>query len=415
MNKIAIIGGGAAGMMAGFKAREANADARITLFEKNPKLGAKVIISGGGRCNVTTGIQDIAEVLKKYPRGDKFLRHAIYSFPPKDVFEWFEEKGVPLKIEDDKRVFPKSNDGKDIVKVFEKYFAQNDVEIKLKSSIKEISKQNNKFILSDTSDNKYEYDAVVITTGGQAYRQTGSTGDGYYFAHTLGHTITELGPSLTSFIAMEEYVKSLAGISLENARLSSAIKSGGIAAFTGPMLFTHKGITGPAVFALSALLAFETIDSTGKVINIDIVPEVNEEALQAQIMTRVNESPKKQVWSAFHGLAPKALIEKILVLNDIDPTKPANEVPHNFLKKAVQGFKKFQITAIGRGKGDEFVTAGGVDTAEVNHLTMESKLVPNLFFAGEILNIDGFTGGFNLQASWATGRLAGKSINKNAN
>ena len=407
---IAIIGGGAAGMMAAASASEENPTAQIVLIEKNPSLGAKVIISGGGRCNVTTGFSDLRLIAERYPRGGKFLQSAFYRFSPEHVQEWFEAHGVPLKKEEDGRVFPVSDNGKDIVNVFTQLFEEKGVLVHLKHEIKKIEKENEKFRLTFANSAFLEVDKVILTTGGQAYRHTGSTGDGYTFAESLGHHITALAPSLNSFILKEEWVKNLAGVALKKVALK--VKRPKKLEWSGPILFTHKGITGPAVFALSSLVAFEEYDPTLPLeIQLDFVPERSQPELEAHMAKEFKDNPKKLTRNSLYFL-PKSLASELCESLGIPDQKINHELSKKDFNRLSALLKNCPVNAIGRAAGDEFVTAGGVNTDEVDPRTMESKLCPGLYFAGEILNIDGFTGGFNLQAAWATGRLAGASASQ---
>ncbi len=406
--KIAVIGGGAAGLMAAEMALETNPLTDIFLIEKNGGLGKKVIISGGGRCNVATGIHDVRTVLTKYPRGGKFLSSAMYAFPPEAIFEWFENHGVPLKIEDDLRVFPRSDDGQDVVCVFEKIFQNSNVHVWLRSSVERIEKTESDFlIILKNSPEPLDVDRVILTTGGQAYRQTGSTGDGYAFAISLGHTITSLAPSLNSLTTRETWPAEVSGLSFTNALISAQTLSK--AQFMGPVLFTHKGISGPAVFALSSLTAFEPFGSDRPLkISIDLFPKTTLEQLRKRLVDATLLAPKKQVENVLLTMIPKALAQ-IVVREMRIGEKRANELSKVEILAITTWLKNIPLHAIGRGVGDEFVTAGGVNLKEVNPKTMESLICPGLFFAGEILDIDGFTGGFNLTASWATGRCAGEN------
>lgn len=404
--KIAIIGGGAAGLMAAATLIENNADADIHLFEKNKGLGAKVIISGGGRCNVTTGIRDKRTLLSKYTRGADFLKEALGQFSPKKVYEWFENHGVALKIEDDLRVFPKSNNGKDIVAVFEKLF-KNILTIHFHEAIISMQKKSENTCTLTSNAQSYEFNYIVITTGGNAYRHTGSTGDGYTFAQSIGHTITPLGPSLNSFLCKEKWPQEISGISLINAELTVDKKT-----VNGPILFTHFGLSGPATFALSSHLAFEKISpNTPKIIHIALDAEKKYTDWNNQLIEHFSQNGTQQIHTALKKFIPQRLASIILKQAHIEMQKKNCEITkdeRNTLCTILSG--GLTLTAINRRPGDEFVTAGGVSLTEVNKKTLQSMLHPSVFFAGEILDVDGVTGGFNLQASWATGRLAGKSI-----
>lgn len=413
--RIAIVGGGAAGLMAVASILEtANETDAIELFllEKNNGLGKKVIISGGGRCNVTTGVRDIREVLKRYPRGHAFLSSAMYQFPPEKVYAWFEAHDVPLKIEDDLRVFPQSDQGQDIVHVFETLFDRSDVRVLLNTSVTSLQKTHEGFrlTLKDHAE-PLDIDRVILTTGGQAYRHTGSTGDGYAFAQTMGHTITPLAPSLNAFFTQETWPAELAGLSFERATISAERSK--FVSYTGPFLFTHKGTTGPAVFALSSFVAFEAYNAnTPLLIHIDLFPDQSVAELVSLFEEHRRAHARKDFVNILSFLVPKSLAMIACQACTIPPHKNAVEVSKKDTLGILTWLKEIPLNVIGRGAGDEFVTAGGIDLQEVNPSTMESKLCSGLFFAGEILDIDGFTGGFNLQASWATGRLAGHSCLK---
>ncbi|MBP7670853.1 aminoacetone oxidase family FAD-binding enzyme [Candidatus Gracilibacteria bacterium] len=394
MQKIAIIGGGAAGMMAAATLAE-KGGVEIFLLEKNEELGKKVKISGGGRCNVTTGITDVGEVLKKYPRGAKFLRAAMYDFPPKAVFDWFEAQGVALKVEKDLRVFPQSNRGEDVVTVFERIFAEKDVKVMFGVDVSAVERRGERFVV-----NGLEVDKVVLTMGGQAYRHTGSEGDGYGIAESLGHRITDLGPSLNAFMVRDEWVKRLAGVSFADVRLRM-----NDAEFRGPMLMTHRGVTGPAVFALSSLTAFSKFSASAPAdLRLDFWPDESYESLGKRVAALVASGGRKTFVTACGALGPKSLLKELLGETG---ERFAAEVGKKDVNKLVELLKNCAVAVVGRLPGEEFVTAGGVDTAEVDPATMESRICPGLFFAGEILNVDGFTGGYNLQAAWAMGRKLG--------
>ena len=405
MSKIGIIGGGAAGMMAAATILEHNPNARVFLFERNTRLGSKVLISGGGRCNVTTGIHDLSIVLKKYPRGHRFLRTPIYAFPPDKVYQWFERHGVALKVEKDMRVFPKSNNGADVVGVFEHIFAKHKTQILLSQTVRSIEKKGNMFHVETKQGDQYNLDAIIITTGGQAYRHTGSAGDGYTFAENLGHTITRLAPSLGSFISEEKWPGTLAGVSFPYIQLKlHGVEDKYIA--EGPFVFTHKGISGPCVFTLSSLAAFEKCSKEHPLkVSMDLLPHIPHAELESRILS--TKKGNSTFLKTLHEYVPKSVAEVLIGLLEEQPQKKASEITDKVLRKACMLLKGLPLTIIGKGVGDEFVTAGGIDLQEINQKTMESKVCPGLYFAGEVLNIDGFTGGFNLQASWATGRLAG--------
>lgn len=411
--RIAIIGGGAAGMMAAATINEESPETEVFLIEKNDGLGKKVIISGGGRCNVTTGITDLKIITKKYPRGEKFLISSLHRFSPEDVQNWFESHGIPLKCEGDLRVFPVSNDGRDVVRVFEEIFSDSNTKILKKSAVVSIQRNNNndKFVINIKDQPDIQTDYVILCLGGQAYRHTGSTGDGYSLAESLGHHITPLAASLNSFVTTESWPASLSGVSFERATITAQRESK--YTFTGPFLFTHRGISGPAVFALSSLIAFE--DYTPKnpfPIFIDLLPDIKIDDLILKFKNIIKENPKKNFKTILHAFVPRSVVEIFEKEFGLPLEKKSAEVSNKHVQAVVEKLKQLPLHAVGRGAGDEFVTAGGVKLEEVNPSTLESLICPNLYFAGEILAIDGFTGGFNLQAAWATGHAAGESIVK---
>jgi len=406
--RISIIGAGAAGMMAAATINETSPKTKVFLIEKNDSPGKKVIISGGGRCNVTTGFEDPKIVLANYPRGNKFLISAMHRFPPMSVRNWFEAHGVPLKCEKDMRVFPVSNDGHDIVNAFTKIFEKSNTELLYKHAVNKIEKNEKGFLISFTDQPAIQADKVILALGGQAYRQTGSNGDGYTLAESPGHTVSQLVPSLHSFVTAEKWPCTLAGMSFSKATISADCAKPNTR--TGPFLFTHSGISGPAVFALSALVAFNAVGTKRPLkIFIDFLPDITVDEITKTLQDVAKENPKKIFKNTLHHFLPLALCEALCEYSKVFSHKKNAEVSKSEFLFAASLLKKVPLVAIGRGSGDEFVTAGGVELSEIDPKTMESKVCPGLYFAGEIMNIDGFTGGFNLQASWATGRAAGES------
>lgn len=409
MKKIAIIGGGAAGMMAAATLLLESDNTQIDLFEKNTRLGVKVKISGGGRCNVTTGINNVKLLLKKYVRGERFVRSALSAFPPNKAREWFELHGAILKEESDQRVFPVSDDGSDIVAVFERIFRDPRITVHCNEAVVEIIKDDNFRLV--TKEKSYMFDTLVITTGGNAYRRTGSTGDGYAFAKALGHTITKLGPSLNSFFAQEKWPKTISGISFPNSKLTSKLSTGVKISESGPILLTHFGITGPVVFALAAHSAFEQIEPNAP-LKIFFVPNSNLvfDTFDKEIRLLLETQGAKLIRNIMTAYFPERFVVQLLKLakiqskNAADVTKKERQ---SMVKLITEGIP---LTIVGRRPGDEFVTAGGISLNEVNPKLMQSKINPDLYFAGEVLDIDALTGGFNLQSAWATGRMAGIAI-----
>jgi hypothetical protein len=422
--KIAIIGGGAAGMMAAATlaeatkatTRKATREPEIFLIERNFDLGTKVLLTGGGRCNVTTGLDDIKEIADRYPRGGKFLMHALYNFPPILIRDFFESHGVPLKTENDNRVFPVSDRAEDIVNVFKKILADNaehKVKLLLNTQVISVKKLKSTFSLEISTNHAtkttLEVDKLILATGGEAYRATGSSGDGYAFAESLGHTITALSPSLNSFAIKELWARSLPGVALQKAKFT--VKTSKTHTVTGPALFTHHGITGPAIFALSAQIAFEDYSPIHPLaLFVDLIPSTPQPALEEALYMELNSNQQKFFRNSLAVFVPKSLAAEFCKLLQIPEDKKNVELSKKDYFKVIDLLKHLPLTIIGRAPQEEFVTAGGVDTAEINPRTMESLICPGLYAAGELLNVDAVTGGFNLTAAWVTGRLAGESI-----
>jgi hypothetical protein len=407
--KIAVIGGGAAGLMAAVAAMETDPTAEVHVFERNDALGKKVLISGGGRCNVTTGFTGLREVLSSYPRGGEFLEVAMRNFPPQAVRDWFESRGVPLKSEPDRRVFPKSDDGRDVVAVFERLFLDTGVTVHFRAAVTGIEKVGDAFSVQARGlVGPLAFDRVILTTGGQAYRETGSIGDGYDFAAKFGHTIMPLAPSLSAMHVREPWVAGLAGLSVAKARFT--LPGERRQSTAGPFIFTHRGVSGPAAFALSSLLAHEAVsEDEPRLVQIDLLPEEVEAAAVTRLNLACQEAPTRFFENALASLVPKALASLVCRELGIEPDLHAGKVGKKVMRLAVGWIKAVPVHVTGRAAGEEFVTAGGVSLKEIEPDTMQSIFCPGLFFAGEVLDIDGFTGGFNLQSAWATGRLAGQS------
>lgn len=392
-------------------------------------------------------------LLSKYTRGSNFLRYAMGQFPPEKMIARCEAHGLPLKVEKDMRVFPVSNKSEDVINMFEKiYAAHPDLSVHTRTSITQIKKEENQFILT-TKDTTYTADIVVFTTGGNAFAHTGSTGDGYTFAQELGHTITKLGPSLNSFHAREDRCATLSGISFPNSSLHFFIKKAlhrdrnldfdqnqeiqslssvqhklnqdknlssknfmpvQLKKIIWPMIFTHFGISWPATFSMSSQLAFETIDAEHGV-SIHVQPDADKDFnYRNDFLTRECNSSanaRKHMENILRGHFPERFVGVLCEIAGIESTL---QVAHCSKEKRVLLARLLgeglPLTLIGRRAGDEFVTAGGICTDEVDSKTMASKLVPWVFCAGEILDVDGVTGGFNFQAAWATGRCAAKGI-----
>ncbi|MFH2063212.1 MAG: NAD(P)/FAD-dependent oxidoreductase [bacterium] len=407
--KMAIIGGGAAGLMAAAAASETDG-AEVTVLERNDAPGRKILLTGGGRCNLTTGLSDIREILARYPRGGRFLSSAMRRFPPSAVRDWFEGHGVPLKTEDDGRVFPRSDDGRDVVAVFERLLVPPRARIITAATVERVVRRTDgRFDVSVAGrPQPLSVDRTIIATGGRAYRQTGSTGDGYAFASSLGHTITRLDPSLSGLTVADGWITELSGLSFAQAKLTA--DSDRQLSWTGPFVFTHHGLSGPVAFALSALLAHRSFGPGNPLdLTVDLFPNLSRDELHRKLADLLKDNARHSFRNVLSELVPKRLVAVACTSLGINPDRRAAEVGRRETRQATDWLKTIPLHLSGRRAGEEFVTAGGVDLSEVNPSTMESKVCPGLFLAGEVLDIDGFTGGFNLQAAWCTGRLAGES------
>lgn len=388
----------------------------ILLFEKNSRLWAKVIISGGWRCNVTTGNFKTKELLHYYPRGAIFLQYALKVCSPRAIRRWFEQQGVPLKEEQDKRIFPVSDDGKDIVGVFERIFAQEHVQVKLKESVVDIEKvseetQDVSFVLT-TDATKYHVDAVVLTTWWHAYAHTWSTGDGYAFARALWHTITPLWPSLNSFKIADSRLSSCSGISFSDAILTTNDHAGEKKEVVWPVLITHFGLSGPAVFALSSHVPFVSLSPQAPlkvVMRIDATKSY--EWWWNMLRDASSQSPKKEIGTILREYMPRKFVEVLLAELSIQVHSALSMFRKEDRKLLARTlWEGIVLHFVQRRPWDEFVTAWGVSLDEVDPKTWWSRVCSWLYFAWEILDIDGYTWGYNLTASWSMGRVVGEAL-----
>ena len=405
MKKIAVIGGGAAGLMAAGEAAKYGAD--VTLFEKNDKLARKIAITGKGRCNVTN-LCDVNEFLSNVATNPKFLYSALNYFTPQDCMDFFENLGVKLKVERGKRVFPVSDNAFEIVDALKKAVNINKVKVKFEE-IKAVLINNCKVSGLVTKNEKYNYDAVIICTGGLSYRSTGSDGDGYRFAREAGHNITELKASLVPLEIHEKWCADLMGLSLKNIKLAVYENNKKIFEELGEMLFTHFGVSGPLV--LSASSHIRKIGEKDYRLTIDLKPGLSDEQLDRRVLSDFEKYKNKDFKNCLDDLLPKKMIPVFISLLEdiINPEKKVNEITRDERHELVKLFKSFELSVKKFRPLDEaIITCGGVDTREIYSNKMESKLVSGLYFAGEIIDVDAYTGGFNLQIAFATGKLAGK-------
>jgi len=402
--KIAVIGGGAAGLMAAGEAAKFGAD--VTLFEKNEKLGKKLAITGKGRCNVTN-LCSINEFLTNVATNPKFLYSALNYFSPQDCIDFFENLGVKLKVERGKRVFPVSDNAFDILDGLKKFANTNKVKIKFEK-VNRLLTDNNKITGLIVNSCEYNFDSVILCTGGASYPGTGSTGDGYNFAHEVGHNIISLKPSLVPIEIKERFCPDLKGLSLRNIKLYVYEDDKKIFEEMGEMLFAHFGISGPLVLGASS-----HIRNTNKnyKIKLDLKPALNEEQLDKRILSDFEKYKNKMFKNSLDDLLPKKLIPVFIKIleHDINPEKKINEITRKERAALVGLLKNFEMTFKNfRPVEEAIITCGGVDTKEIWSNKMESKLIRGLYFAGEIIDVDAYTGGFNLQIAFSTSKLAGK-------
>ena len=415
MKKVCVIGGGAAGLMAAYAA--ANNGHSVTLIEKNEKLGKKIYITGKGRCNFTN---DVApdEFLQNVVRGDKFLRGSIYAFSSQNTIEFMENNGLSIKIERGNRAFPSSDHASDVTKTLEKACKRAGVAIKLNEKAKKIVIEDgtmsdigimSRVVMLCTDRADYECDCVIVATGGLSYPTTGSTGDGYRFASELGHTVTDLKCGLCGINLEGDTHKKLQGITLKNVALT--IRNGNKTVYNdfGEMLFTHFGVSGPIVLSASSLinrLPFSSLE-----LFIDFKPAIDEETLDKRILRDFEKYKNKQITNALVELLPQKLIPIMLEKCGIAEKKAVNVVSKEERLKLVKTLKAFPFKIKNlRGFEEAIITSGGVSLQEINPKTMESKKVAGLKFCGEVLDIDAFTGGFNMQIAFSTGFAAGNTL-----
>ena len=407
-NRVIVIGGGASGMMAAITAAENGAE--VILLEKNDRLGKKILITGKGRCNVTTD-KDTDEIIRSFVHNGKFLYTALSSFSNQQVKYFFEEAGVPLKVERGERVFPVSDQSKDIVNALRRKMQEAGVDVWLNATVKEVLVEDGRVSgVQLVNGQKLLADHVIVATGGASYPGTGTTGDGYHFARKTGHTVVNLRPSLIPLECAEGYVKALQGLSLKNVNFTIETAQGKkLIQDFGEMLFTHFGISGPIVLSCS----YKAVDYWQKTKElligiIDFKPALTPEKLDARILRDIEEQKNKQLKNSLHSLMPSKLIPVFIQRAGISPDKAMHQITREERQRMVELLKNFRFTITkARPIEEAIVTAGGVSVKEVSPKTMESKLVRGLYFTGEVLDIDGMTGGFNLQAAFSTGYLAG--------
>lgn len=407
MAKVVVVGGGAAGMMAAISA--AKCGHKVSLFERNEKLGKKIYITGKGRCNVTNACE-VEDIFANIVTNRKFMYSAIYSFDNSMVQMFFEENNCRLKVERGNRVFPCSDKSYDIINALDRAMQKEGVDVHLNSRVQNIIVDDGIVKGIEVNGKKIYSDVVIVATGGYSYPSTGSDGDGHSFARENGINVTKCSPALVPFIAKEEWVKELQGLSLRNCKVSLMDGECCIYSDFGELLFTHFGVSGPTVLSASSYVV-ELIKKKELKLIIDLKPALNEQQLDERILRDFKENINRNFANSLDKLLPKSMIGVVVARSGISPDAKVNEITKEQRKKLVRLIKEFDITLTGlRGFNEAIITHGGIDVKEINPQTMESKKIKKLYFAGEILDVDALTGGFNLQIAWSTGYLAGLSI-----
>ena len=401
-NKVCVIGGGAAGMMAAGTALMNGA--LVTIFENTDRLGKKLAITGKGRCNVTNSC-DTEEFLSNVTKNPRFLYTALSAFSPEDTISFFESMGVRLKTERGKRVYPESDKAIDIVKAMRSYSSSAEI---IYEKVISVKKNDNNFTVK-TAKRELEFDKVIIATGGKSYPLCGSDGSGYKLAMKLGHRVTELIPSLIPLTSNSPLCEEMQGLSLKNVGIR-ILDQGRNIIYTdfGEMMFAHFGVTGPVILSASAHL--RDLDISSLTLSIDLKPALDEKTLDARLLSDFSKNVNKDLINSLSELLPSKMIEPFVELTGIDPRKKINSITKEERRKILETLKDFEIPLSGfRPIEEAIVTSGGVDVKEIKPKTMESKLLQGLYFAGEVIDVDAYTGGFNLQIAFSTGYLAGKN------
>ena len=404
MAKVIIIGGGAAGMIAAYSA--ALTSKQVILLEKNEKLGKKIFITGKGRCNLTNA-SDMNTVMENVVSNKRFLFSAFKNFTNEDIMNLVENNGTKLKIERGNRVFPVSDHSSDIIKSLENAIRNLHVDIRLNTKVDELIIENDRCIGVTIGKNKIMADAVIVATGGMSYQATGSDGDGYRFAKEAGLSVSKLYPSLVPFNIEGERIKALQGLSLKNIHAYIYNEKKLVYDEFGEMLFTHFGVSGPVIISASAVIGNKNIK--GYKLSIDLKPALDEEKLDERILRDFAEQKNKSLKNSLNKLFPAKLIDEVIFQSKLDPDKKVNLLTKEERHSLVYATKNLEyVISSARGFNEAIITKGGVEVSQINPKTMESKKIKGLFFAGEVLDLDAFTGGYNLQIAWSTGYAAGE-------
>ncbi|MDX9871205.1 MAG: NAD(P)/FAD-dependent oxidoreductase [Clostridia bacterium] len=409
-NTVVVVGGGAAGMLAAGRAAEAGA--QVILLEKNKALGRKINISGKGRCNVTNA-GEIRDFIENYPGGGQFLYSALSKLSNRDLMKLLEQYGVELKTERGGRVFPVSDTAGDIVGALEKYMNKYGVEVRKEEEVLGLLIEDQEVRGVKTAKGEVIASRVIVTTGGKSYPGTGSTGDGYKWAEEAGHMVVPLKPALVPLNIREEWVKGLQGLTLKNVEAAVLDGERVLQSEFGEMLFAHFGVTGPIILTLSRAVVNANKAPGRLQLRLNLKSALDEETLDKRLQRDFQKNQKKQLKNALDELLPKRLTACVITLSGIDPEKFVHQITREDRRELLHVLTGMTMTIEGpRSLTEAIVTVGGVSLKEINPRTMESKLVRGLYFAGEVLDIDGYTGGYNLQAAFSTGFVAGESAAK---
>ena len=380
---------------------------KVILFEKNDKLGKKLFITGKGRCNITNSA-DTSVIMKNIMTNPKFMYSALESYDNTDIIRDIENEGCRVKEERGGRMFPVSDHSSDVIKALSNMLDKSGVEVRLRSEVKKLSKTENGFEVTLSSGKKENADAVVVATGGVSYAATGSTGDGFEFAKGFGHTVTELKPSLVPLVTSDGWCKDLQGLSLKNTGLKMYSAGKLIYEDFGEMMFTHFGITGPMILSASSYYYKKKSDDC--IIHLDLKPALSEDVLDERILREISDNHEKHFINMLPSLLPAKMVPVIARMSGIEEHKKCGYIKKEERKKLVHLLKDLEIHVTGtRGFEEAIITKGGISVKEISPKTMMSKICDGLFFAGEALDLDALTGGFNLQIAWSTGFLAGRS------
>jgi len=421
--RLAVVGGGPAGFMAALAAAEKDTGATVTVFDSGVPL-ATVLRTGGGRCNLTNAGKGTRELAACYPRGGKFLLSAFARFGPAETMGWFRSRGLPLVVEAEGRVFPRSGRAADVRRLLEAESRRAGIQVRARAAVERVTSAVNplpsgpgpslagpnppsaaRIFTLHTVRGSESFDRVILATGGD--RRDGK-GSGYGLAQSLGHTVTRLSPSLAALASAETWPARLAGLTLRGAEAAWRGEGERVSREEGDLLFSHHGISGPLAFRVSSRCAFATISRAAPLrLFLSAFPGSSAAELEARLRTLLSERPRRHVATAVASLVPGSLADVMMELAGLNPQLPAAQLSREGRKRLAVLLEGLPLTIIGREKGTEMVTAGGIALEQVDPRTMESRILPGLFFCGEMLNIDGFTGGYNLQAAWSTGRLAG--------